>query len=84
MTIFVIRNSLKCYFFPETETDAIVHVVKKVGLEAIEPHSKPLCKTLKIQFVGRAEEILREREFLEIGPKDSQGFQAGREGMKSP
>ena len=83
-TIFVIRNSLERYLFPKTEANAIVHVVKKVGLKAIEPHSKPLCETLKIQFVCGTEEILSKRELFEIRPKGSQGLQARRKRMKCP
>ena len=74
---------LKFYSFTKTEANAVVHVVKKTRLEAVEPHPKPLCETFKVQFFAGAEEFLRKREFLQIGAKGSHGFQAEGQWMKT-
>ena len=39
---------LEFYSFTKTEANAVVHVVKKIGLEAVEPHPKSLCETVKV------------------------------------
>jgi len=52
-------------------------------LVAIEPHSKPLSKTIKIQLFSRTKEFQREGELFEIGAECSHGFNAGGQGKES-
>jgi hypothetical protein len=67
--------------FSKAEANAVVHVVKKHGLEAIEPHPKPLCKTIKVQFFTGTKKLVGKGKLLEVGPEGSQGFQAWGQGL---
>jgi hypothetical protein len=71
------------YSFTKTEANAVVHVIKKIGLEAVESHPKPLRKTIQVKFFAGAEKFLRKRELLKVGSKSSEGFQARGQWIES-